>query len=68
MKRTSRKPSNLSESLHQRLNSYALAASAAGVSLIVVLLGAALGYRAYLQHANARANAPVFQIFTLTVP
>jgi len=33
MRRTSRKPSNLSESLHQRLNSYALAASAAGVSL-----------------------------------
>jgi len=33
MKRPSRMPSNLSESLHHRLNSYALAASAAGVSL-----------------------------------
>ena len=34
MKGTSRQPSNLSESLHQRLNSYALAASAAGVSIV----------------------------------
>jgi len=34
MKRVSRKPSNLSESLHRQLNSYALAASAAGVSLL----------------------------------
>jgi hypothetical protein len=31
-----RKPSNLSESLHQRLNSYALAAGAAGVSLLAL--------------------------------
>ncbi len=31
-----RTPSNLSESLHQRLNSYALAASAAGVSLLAL--------------------------------
>jgi hypothetical protein len=36
MKRTSRLPSNLSESLHQRLHSYALAASAAGVSLLAL--------------------------------
>jgi hypothetical protein len=34
MKRTSRTPSELSESLHQRLNMYALAASAAGVGLL----------------------------------
>jgi hypothetical protein len=31
-----RQPSNLSESLHQRLNSYALAASAAGVSMLAL--------------------------------
>jgi hypothetical protein len=31
-----RKPSNLSESLHRQLNSYALAASAAGVSLLAL--------------------------------
>jgi hypothetical protein len=36
MKRTARKPTNLSESLHQRLNSYALAASAAAVSLLAL--------------------------------
>ena len=36
MKRTSRKPSNLSDSLHQRLNSYALAASAAGVGVLAL--------------------------------
>jgi hypothetical protein len=33
----SRTPSKLSESLHQRLNSYALAASAAGVSLLALV-------------------------------
>ncbi len=33
----SRTPSNLSESLHQRLNSYALAASAAGVSVLALV-------------------------------
>jgi hypothetical protein len=36
MKRLSRKPSNLSEFLHKRLNSYALAASAAGVGILVL--------------------------------
>jgi len=36
MTRTPRKPSNLSESLHHRLNSYALAASAAGVGLLAL--------------------------------
>jgi hypothetical protein len=36
MKRTSRKPSKLSESLHLQLNSYALAASAAGVGLLAL--------------------------------
>ena len=36
MKRACRKPSKVSESLHQRLNSYALAASAAGVSLLAL--------------------------------
>jgi len=36
MKRISRNPSNLSESLHRQLNSYALAASAAGVSLLAL--------------------------------
>jgi hypothetical protein len=36
MKRTSRKPSRLSESLQRSLNSYALAASAAGVSLLAL--------------------------------
>src|ERR1700722_5618994 len=36
MKRTSRIPCQLSESLHQRLNSYTLAASAAGVSLLAL--------------------------------
>ena len=36
MKRTSRKPSKLPESLHQRLNSYALAASAAGVGILAL--------------------------------
>jgi len=34
IKQTSRKPSNLSDSLHRRLNSYALAASAAGVGML----------------------------------
>ncbi len=43
MKRTSRKPSNLSESLQRRLNAYALAASAAG-----------LGMLAFSQSANAK--------------
>ncbi len=37
MKRTSRRPSKLSESLHQRLNSYALAASAAGVGVLALI-------------------------------
>ena len=36
MTRSSRKPSTLSDSLHQRLNSYALAASAAGVSFLAL--------------------------------
>jgi len=36
MKRTSRIPSKLSGSLHHRLNAYALAASAAGVSLLAL--------------------------------
>ena len=36
MKRASRKRSNLSESLHQRLNAYALAARAAGVGLLAL--------------------------------
>ena len=36
MKRASRTPSNLSESLHRQLNSYALAASAAGVAALAI--------------------------------
>lgn len=36
MKRTSRRPSRLSESLHRQLNSYALAASAAGVGILAL--------------------------------
>jgi hypothetical protein len=36
MKRTSRKPSNLSESLQRHLNAYALAASAAGVAALAL--------------------------------
>jgi hypothetical protein len=36
MKRTSRTPCKLSDSLHHRLNAYALAASAAGVSLLAL--------------------------------
>ena len=36
MKHTSKKPSNLSDSLQQRLNSYALAASAAGVGMLTL--------------------------------
>ena len=36
MKRTSRKPSILSDSLHRQLNSYALAASAAGVGVLAL--------------------------------
>ncbi len=36
MRRTSKTPSTLSESLHRQLNSYALAASAAGVSLVAL--------------------------------
>ena len=36
MKRTSRQPSKLSESLHRQLNSYALAASTAGVGLLAL--------------------------------
>jgi hypothetical protein len=36
MKRTSRQPSNLSKSVHLRLNSYALAASAAGVGALAL--------------------------------
>lgn len=36
MKRTSRIPSNLSDSLYERLNSYALAASAAGVGVLAL--------------------------------
>jgi hypothetical protein len=36
MKRPARVPSQLSESLHKRLNAYALAASAAGVSLLAL--------------------------------
>jgi hypothetical protein len=37
MKRKSRKPFDLSESLHHRLNSYALAASAAGVGVLALV-------------------------------
>jgi hypothetical protein len=37
MKRTSRKPSDLSESMHRQLNAYALAASAAGVGLLALV-------------------------------
>jgi hypothetical protein len=36
MKRTPRKPSNLSEALYRQLNSYALAATAAGVGLLAL--------------------------------
>ena len=36
MKRTSRQPSKLSESLHRRLNSYALAASTGGVGILAL--------------------------------
>lgn len=42
MKRAPEKPSKLSESLHQRLNSYALAASAAGVGILAVATPAEL--------------------------
>jgi hypothetical protein len=38
MKRASKKPCDLSESLHRRLNSYALAASAAGVSALALAM------------------------------
>jgi hypothetical protein len=41
MKRTSREPSRLSESLQRNLNSYALAASAAGVSILALAQPAA---------------------------
>ncbi len=57
MKRTSRKPSNLSESLHRRLNSYALAASAAVDRLNLHAFAASaagLGLLAIPQTANAR--------------
>jgi hypothetical protein len=37
MKRPARAPSQLSESLHQRLNAYALAASAAGVGILALV-------------------------------
>jgi hypothetical protein len=37
MKRTSRKPSELSESLHRQLSSYALSASAAGVGMLALV-------------------------------
>jgi len=40
MQRPARAPSQLSESLHQRLNSYALAASAAGVGVLALALPA----------------------------
>ena len=63
MKRSSRTPSNLSESLHRQLNSYALAASAAGVSVraltppvgYLLATGAALaGVFALTEPAEAR--------------
>jgi hypothetical protein len=44
MKRMSKKPSNLPASLHQRLNSYALAASAAGVSVLAQPIEARIVY------------------------
>jgi hypothetical protein len=37
MRRASRRPSNLSESLHRQLNSYALAAGAAGVAVLALV-------------------------------
>ncbi len=40
MKRTSRKPSSLSESVQRQLNAYALAASAAGVGMVALALPA----------------------------
>jgi hypothetical protein len=52
MKRTSRKPSTLSESVQRHLNAYALAASAAGVSMLALTQPAQA--RIVYTHANKR--------------
>jgi hypothetical protein len=55
-----RKPSALSRSTHQRLNSYALAASAAGVS-VLALAGASEAKVIYTEtHQVTRARVPLY--------
>ena len=55
-----RKPSTLSRSTHQRLNSYALAASAAGVS-VLALAGASEAKVIYTEtHQVTRARLPLY--------
>ncbi len=61
MKRTSRKPSALTDSLHQRLNSYALAASAAGVSLLALAQPA----QAKIVYTPAHKRLPINNDFFL---
>jgi len=56
MRRKSRKPSNLSESLHRRLNSYALAASAAGVATLALAEPAAAKILYTQMHTHANPN------------
>lgn len=60
MKRASNQPSRLSESLHRQLNSYALAASAAGVGVLALAqpAGAKIVYTP--THTNIPLGVPVY--------
>jgi hypothetical protein len=61
MKRTSRKPSTLSESLQRHLNAYALGASAAGVSMLALALPA----EAKIVYTKTYQHLPVNKAFLL---
>ena len=62
MKRTSRAPSKLSESLHQKLNSYALAAGAAGVSALALAQPAEAKIVYTPAHVNIGVRQPPFPL------
>src|SRR5580692_2491567 len=60
MKRTSRAPSNLSESVHHQLNTYALAATAAGVGMLAFVQPSEAEIVYTPAHLAIKANGGLF--------
>ncbi len=68
MKRTSRKPSTLSESLQRHLNAYALAASAAGVGMLALAQPAEAKIVYHRTHHVIGPVGPIILASTIKVP